>query len=97
MRAPYLLAGGLVGWPVATRPTGPDGPGEADVVTAQIVAAVRAGDDERIRELLPRLAVCADVAALYALRDALGGEVSATAVPSSPAGTGAEGPAAGRR
>jgi hypothetical protein len=39
-----------------------------------IVAAVRAGDDARIRDLLRLLAVRADVPMLFALRDALARE-----------------------
>ncbi len=38
---------------------------------AEIVEAVRAGDDARIRELLRLLADVADVPMLFALRDAL--------------------------
>ncbi|WP_370081097.1 hypothetical protein [Streptacidiphilus sp. MAP12-16] len=43
----------------------------AGTVITALVAAVRADDDEHIRELLRCLATCADVEALYALREAL--------------------------
>lgn len=49
------------------EPTDP----ERDLVIAGIVPAVRVGDDGLIRVLLTRLTQSAEVAALYALRDAL--------------------------
>ncbi|WP_042374881.1 hypothetical protein [Streptacidiphilus neutrinimicus] len=43
----------------------------APELIAQIVRAVRGGDEARVRELLQRLAVIADVPTPFALRDAL--------------------------
>jgi hypothetical protein len=51
-------------------------PDAARVVRA-LVQAVRGGTEARIGELLRELAGCADIAALYALRDALESDLCA--------------------
>lgn len=63
---------------MADRPdSDPAGPHGADGAISAIVQAVRAGDDEQIREQLALLAVRADVPVLYALRDALAKDLDA--------------------